>query len=349
MKNIAKFAFILTLIIASTPLALMARPAKNNLSLRNTNSEFSFALIGDLPYGDEQVAKFENVIKEINDDHRLQFVMHTGDIKGGSELCSDELIKRRFEQFKKFQDAFILTPGDNDWTDCHRVNNGKYNPIERLGFLRRLFYPKPEKSLGQRPIKVIPQSSISSFDKYVENVIFERNNVVFSTIHVVGSNNNLAPWTGIDPNDSISTPREDRINEFKERLQATLNWLEYTFQYAKDNNTKAVFIMIQANPQFELAENDPNRAGFNDFIAKLRQLTQEYGKPVILAQGDNHEYFINKPFDTDGKTPSLINFTRIQAFGSPRVHWIKVNVDPKSSHVFSFEEKIVPENVDVGT
>ena len=26
----------------------------------------------------------------------------------------------------------IYTPGDNEWTDCHRVNNGGYNPLERL-------------------------------------------------------------------------------------------------------------------------------------------------------------------------------------------------------------------------
>ncbi len=307
--------------------------------------KFSFALITDLPYGDVQVKKFENVIKEINHDQKIDFIMHAGDIKAGSETCDNNRIMARLRQFQKFREAFIYTPGDNEWTDCHRVNNGSFNPVERLEFLRKVFFPNPSYSLGQRPIKVLSQSSVSGFEKYVENVLFERHNIVFSTIHIVGSNNNLAPWSGIDPNDSVDNPRSDRLAEFEERLKAALNWLEYTFQYAEDYDAKGVFVMIHANPRFELGEDEQGRAGFNDFLAKLRELTQQYQKPVVLAQGDSHFYFVDKPFDTDGKTPPLLNFTRIQGFGSPRVHWVKVNVDPKSSHVFSFEQKIIPENI----
>lgn len=64
---------------------------------------------------------------------------------------------------------------------------------------------------------------------------------------------------------------------------------------------------------------------------------------MILAHGDFHEYLVDKPLT------NLPNFTRIQTFGSSQVHWIKVNVDPKSGHVFSFIQKIVPENVDTGS
>ena len=35
----------------------------------------------------------------------------------------------------------IYVPGDNEWTDCHRANNGGYDPLERLAFLRAMFYP----------------------------------------------------------------------------------------------------------------------------------------------------------------------------------------------------------------
>ncbi|MDJ0735810.1 MAG: metallophosphoesterase [Nostocaceae cyanobacterium] len=333
-------------IVKNTSLIAKRERISQRRTLRQRSPrKFSFALVADLPYGDLQVSKFENVIREINHDRDVDFVMHAGDIKAGSETCDNNRIMARLRQFQKFNEAFIYTPGDNEWTDCHRVNNGSFNPIERLEFVRKVFFPNPGYSLGQRPIKLFNQSSVSSFEKYVENVLFERHNVVFSTIHVVGSNNNLATWNGIDPNDSIDNPRSDRIAEFKERLKAALNWLEYTFEYANDYDAKGVFVMIHGNPRFELAEDNQGRAGFNDFLARLRELTQQYKKPVVLAHGDSHFYFIDKPFDTDGKTPPLLNFTRIQAFGSPRVHWVKVNVDSKSSHVFSFEQKIVPENI----
>jgi hypothetical protein len=308
------------------------------------NSAFSFALVGDLPYGDAEVAKFDNVIAEINQDRSVRFVMHTGDIKGGSERCDDERILARYNQYQQFATAFILTPGDNDWTDCHRVNNGSYNPLERLDFLRKVFYPTPNRSLGQRPIPVFSQSETPGFAKYVENVLFMRNRIVFSTIHVIGSNNNLAPWSGIDPADAFGNPRADRIAEFNERQSANLNWLDRTFDLAEAYNAPGVFIMIQANPRFDLPATDQGRAGFNTFLDKLRQRSLAFGKPVVLAQGDFHEFMIDKPFDTDNN-PGLPKFTRIQAFGSPRVHWVKVKVNPQASPVFSFEEKIVEKNI----
>lgn len=310
---------------------------------RNPNTPFSFALIGDVPYGVGEVQAFQKVVAEINQDEGVQFVMHTGDVKGGAERCDDALIQSRFNGFQAFKTAFIFTPGDNDWTDCHRVNNGSYNPIERLQFLRKLFFPKPTQSTGQRPIPVISQGTLpgSAFSKYVENTLFVRNRIVFSTVHVVGSNNNLSPWLGIDPTDSLSTPRADRLAEFQERQQATLEWLKYTFAKAEAENAAGVFIMIQANPRFDLPSTDPNRLGFNEFLAQLRTLTEKYGKPVVLAQGDDHVLIIDKPFGTPAQG-SLRYFTRIQAFGSPQVNWIKVRVNPNASPVFTFEEKIVP-------
>jgi hypothetical protein len=318
----------------------------NAIPTAQARGAFSFALLGDLPYGDTQVTQFDAVIEEVNADKSLQFVMHTGDVKGGSERCDDDRLIARFNQFQKFVPAFIFTPGDNDWTDCHRTNNGSFNPIERLGFLRSVFYSVPNRSTGQNPIRVRAQSGVSGYEQYVENSIFIRNRVVFSTLHIVGSNNNLEPWTGLDSTDSYLTPRADRQAEFQARQAATLQWLNQTFDTAEANGAAGVFIMIQANPRFDLASTDQQRAGFNAFLDQLRLRTQQYNKPVILAHGDFHEYLIDKPFDTEKSTPRLPKFTRIQAFGSPRVHWVKVNVNPDAAPVFSFQEKLVERNLE---
>jgi len=37
--------------------------------------------------------------------------------------CSDETFYQRKELFETFEAPFFV-PGDNEWTDCHRQNNG---------------------------------------------------------------------------------------------------------------------------------------------------------------------------------------------------------------------------------
>lgn len=310
---------------------------------------FSFALIGDTPYGSDQVKLFDNVIDEINDDKSVKFVMHAGDIKSGGANCDDARFIARYNQYQKFEKAFVYTPGDNEWTDCHRLSNGQYNPLERLAFLRTLFFSNPEMSTGQNPIQLISQSAMPGYEKYVENVLFERKGVVFATLHVVGSNNDLRPWSGIDANDSYKNPRVDRITEFRERQAAVLDWINHSFDLAEKTHAKGVFLMMQANPRFDLKSNEINRQGFNAIIKRIRNRTLAFKKPVILAHGDFHTFSIDKPLDPeDWSTPTselLTNFTRIQTFGSPHVHWIKVHVQPESSSVFIFEQKIVKENI----
>ena len=58
--------------------------------------------------------------------------------------------------------------------------------------------------------------------------------------------------------------------------------------------------------------------------------------------GDTHYFKIDKPLPD--ATHMLANFTRVQTFGSPNVHWIKVNVDAASRNVFTFSPMIVAAN-----
>ena len=53
-----------------------------------------------------------------------------------------------------FADPLVYTPGDNEWTDCHRTSNGGYTPTERLDVIRTTFFPQPGLTLGKqrRPV-----------------------------------------------------------------------------------------------------------------------------------------------------------------------------------------------------
>jgi hypothetical protein len=304
---------------------------------RTGTAPFALGFIGDMPYGAAQETRFTRVVDEINGDPDVDFVMHAGDIKAGSERCDETLIRRRFAMYETIRRPFIFTPGDNEWTDCHRVNNGSYYPLERLDFLRTLFYPTIGLTTGGQIRRVRSQAEGGAFPEFVENVLFVKNSVLFASVHVVGSNNNLDPWSGIDPADSFQTPRADRLAEFQRREQAALAWLDEIFG-AESAGTRGILIMIQANPNFQLPSTDQQRQGFNQFLTRLSQRAQQYGRPVLLAHGDNHVFFQDKPL------PNL-RFSRMQTFGEQQVHWVKIHVDPRSSGVFAIEPKVVAQNL----
>ncbi len=84
----------------------------------------SFAIIGDGPYGDDKEIAYDRMIEQINADNTVQFVIHVGYIKSGGTECTDERLTRRFEQLQQIRTTVVYTPGDNEWTDCHRASNG---------------------------------------------------------------------------------------------------------------------------------------------------------------------------------------------------------------------------------
>src|SRR5205814_4320465 len=117
-------------------------------------------------------------------------VVHLGDIKSGWAPCTDAYFASIRAWFDTFADPLVYTPGDNEWTDCHRPNNGGYNPLERLAKIRSVFFDERGETLGDRvPIKAQAGATI-------ENVRWSQGGAEFGVIDVPGSNNSLLPWTG---------------------------------------------------------------------------------------------------------------------------------------------------------
>ena len=102
--------------------------------------------------------------------------------------------------------------------------------------------------------------------------------------------------------------------------------------------TKGLFLLIQANPYN--APSDPVNcpSGFQAFLERLEARAKQYARPVVLAHGDDHFFFVDQPF-------SNLLVSRVQTYGEGLVHWVKVHVDPKSSGVFRIEQKIVRPNL----
>ncbi len=66
---------------------------------------------------------------------------------------------------------------DNEWTDCHRPDNGAFNPLARLDAVRSTFFDRPGLTLGQRPVRV--SSDVAA--GFPENVSWTRDHVAFTS------------------------------------------------------------------------------------------------------------------------------------------------------------------------
>ncbi len=294
---------------------------------------FSFVALGDIPYKiPNDYPRLDRLIGAIN-QLKPAFSIHVGDIKSGSSSCADETLKQVFDRFQTFEQPLIYTPGDNEWTDCHRQAAGKFNPRERLAKVREIFFPKPDQALGKKVLPVDSQTNIQPVHaRYVENVRFAKNDILFVTLHVVGSNN------GFEAND------KDAALEYFERNAANIAWLDDSFRLARDTGVRAMVIAMQAN-MYDIRQKYPampSASGYIDTVRTIERGAKSLGKPILLVQGDEHELEIQGFAGTDYKR--VPNVLRLQVMGADYVHAIRVIVDPDSPGVFGFIPLIVPAN-----
>ena len=297
-------------VVAAAPLNQGAQP-------------LTFALLGDTPYGDEQRSQFPALVEDINSDPAVRLVLHAGDVKDGSSTCDDARFADLAGLYGTFRDPFVLTPGDNEWTDCHRTAAGGYLPTERLEAVREVFFPEPDRTLGRRSMEVQTQADDPAHAPYQENVLFERARVVFAAVHVVGSENDLQPWAQLPGGDRP----EERSAEFAARQAAALSWIDRAFDIAEQGDAAGVLLMMQAEPVAS--------PGFQAVRDRVAARAAEFGRPVLLVHGDEHIY------ESESSYAGVANLTRLETFGVTATQWLRVSVDPRSEQVFSWTPETV--------
>jgi hypothetical protein len=312
-----------TVAILAAVVALPAGAMAGNGNAVNggSKSPLTMAVIGDTPYGTEQIERFPALVEDVNDDPKVRLVLHLGDVKSGSSPCTDERLELSRDLYDTFKDPFVLTPGDNDWTDCHRPAAGGFLPTERLDTLRDIFYPQPGRTLGGRSKQVLTQADQPGFEAFVENQLWMQSQVVFSAVHVVGSRNGLAPWFG---GNETEEQRELRLEEYESRLAADLAWLDRTFATAHEEDARGVVIAMQADT-FQGSDE-----GFEEILDRITELAGEFDGPVLLLQGDSHEYLVDRPL------PEAPNLTRIVVEGETADEWLRLRIDPRGEQLFSW-------------
>src|SRR6267142_935035 len=150
MKKLIASAAILA--VALVPLAATADDDDEALDGRSQHP-ITLAVFGDWPYNGILLNSAQLLIGSINSDPKVRLVMHVGDIHSGSMPCTGAGLnpvpatsvpdwnQRIFKVFEQFKDPVVYTPGDNEWTDCHKTNQGTsgYPPYE-LAAVRQLFF-----------------------------------------------------------------------------------------------------------------------------------------------------------------------------------------------------------------
>jgi hypothetical protein len=277
----------------------------------------AFAVMGDTPYTAEQRRQFPALVQTVNADPAVEMVLHAGDVKSSDSPCTDATLRDRAGLFDTFTDPFVLTPGDNEWTDCHKLAAGQYLPTERLTAVRRILFPNPGSTLGRNPMPVTTQLSGSS--PYVENVRFERSGIVFATVHVVGSNNDRSKWSGLPGGDRPA----ERQAEYTARDAADRAWIDAAFDRAEATGAPGVLLLLQAEPR--------DVAAFRPIRSKIVERARAFAGQVLLVHGDEHRYEVEPSY------AGVANLTRLETFGGAAGKWLKVTADPDKAAVFSWQ------------
>ncbi|MGZ5098524.1 MAG: hypothetical protein ACXWG9_12375 [Usitatibacter sp.] len=339
------------LLLAALVAACFSSPAPaGEKSDEGSEAAMTIAVFGDWPYNDLLLANSDLLVSSVNADRAVRTVIHVGDIHSGSQPCTSAGIlppiatsnpgwnQAVFQRFQQFRAPLVYTPGDNEWTDCHKSKEkASGDPMKELASVRGLFFSRPGVTLGLGEMEVTSQAK--SFDpahpadaQFVENVMWQDSHVVFVTFNLPGSNNDTLPWTG-----AFSNPAA-QAQEAADRNAADQRWLESAFALAQRRNAKAMVIALQAD-MWDPAAAAPGGDGlsaYTPFVKRLADLAIAFGRPVLLLNGDSHLFESDQPLADPASatglihgTPAVPNLTRITVQGSTNApaEWLRLRID----------------------
>jgi hypothetical protein len=367
-----------TAALLAAAVAAAALIARGSNARADGQGTVTLAVYGDSPYGavngdTTQLAKTPAFIASINGDPDVSRVLHVGDIHSGSDHCYlpyDQTILRVWAGTDSvyagagFADPLVYTPGDNEWTDCNKSKEGggaggdayydtsqpghlPGDPLDNLAVVRSLFFPVAGQTLGANPAQVTSQAVAGpkKYRSFVENVRWEQNGVMFVTVNLPGSNNDTLPWFGLPTS-------QRQLDERNLRTAADLAWLNDAYNLAEAHGDAGLLIGTQAD-MWDPAAAVPGGDGldqYNSVVNRIAKLTRDFGRPVLLINGDSHVYESDNPMSSsDPLYPihplgfDVPNFSRLTVHGKTEpMEWVKLTVDPASPQVFSWSRVTLP-------
>ncbi len=263
-----------------------------------------FLVFGDAPYNASQIERLEDPVTPAIRNDEASFLIHLGDFKGGRESCADDLIETRYEQLMDLRPGRVFyTPGDNEWTDCdHRKLRPRFSELERLDYLRGL--------ISSKPLQLPAGWHYATQPKFPENARWTQGDVMFATVHIVGTNNGRK--------EILLDHVETTLDRVETRDQANRVWLRAAFDAAHEAGSGAVVIVTQADVTKKRAGGTPCSVSlrircdaFAAFRDQLLRHAAGFKMPVLLVHGDTKPFCLDKNFGGD-RAPKL---WRLNALG----------------------------------
>jgi hypothetical protein len=155
----------------------------------------------------------------------------------------------------------------------------------------------------------------------VENVRWIESQVAFATLHVIGSNNGLAAWSGL----GNAVPTTEQSAEVAARIGATIEWVDATFDAAEALELAGVVLFMQADT-WSPTPSSAQQA----IVDRIAERTASFDGKVLLIQGDSHTYKVDNQLGLD-------NFTRIVVHGETLpFEYLRLTIDPRREQLFEW-------------
>jgi hypothetical protein len=274
-------------------------------------------------------APVRRMLDAIGRDGNIAFVVYDGNLKGGAEPCRDSIYQSRHDLLDASHTPLVVLLGQHDWADCGQAHAGAYDPVERLDFVRQLFFADAN-SLGQMPLTLSRESDVARFRTFREVVRWQAQGVAFIGLNVPGPNNHYLTAGG-------------RNGEFEDRAVATTFWLEHAAESARRTDMRALVILLEGDPDFSRYERRERfawlrfsrstqpRDGYLELKRSLVKAAEAFRGPVIVIHGTETPeptgFHIDQPLRND-KGIVVTNLTRIAiAFRKPQSQWLEVQSD----------------------
>ena len=303
------------------PVAARAAPGGK----ASAENSFTYAVYGDAPYGVNPTDTSETdatpaFIDAVNADPDISTVVHVGDIHSGKQYCTEAYDRQIADLWSHFEDPMVYTPGDNEWTDCHKAaeGGGTYNkttgqidfvedahgnpvdyasgnPVQNLDLVRSIFFAEPGATLGSGSMSTISQAT--AFDPahtedaaYAENVIWKRKGFVFVTLNIPGgSNNDTDPWYG------APATSDEQARETQQRTAADVRWLDRAFDIASAEDAQGL-VLVQQSDMWDLdGKAATHLSQYEPIVKSLAEHIEAFGRPVLALEGDSHVYRSDNP------------------------------------------------------
>ncbi|NKN33253.1 metallophosphoesterase [Marichromatium bheemlicum] len=268
--------------------------------------------VGDLPYSASEFTALRALLAHAS-AAGSPFLIHVGDIKGGAQPCTDEQLGRVAGLFAAQPVPVVYTPGDNEWTDCHRFFAGGHDPLQRLAQVRARFFTQDPAVL-----RLDQLGAHVRWRGYPELYRFVYRRVMFVVLHVVGSH------------DGARRAKPRAQAESAARRAANRALLREAADAARTAGLDALVVVFHVDPLFERARA-PRGLGW--VREALGETLERFPGPVLLVHGDTHRLRHDRPLSG----PEGERLVRVEVPGSPSIGGVWITIDPSAVEPFRVE------------